>query len=175
MALFATCRWPTTGGGSMSTGWCLLLSVTAACGGVKSLADAQLPSDAPRDMPRMCDPTKPFGPPTVVANINSSSRDVDAVLANELTIYWASDRSGGSGLDLYLATRTSRASSFTNPTSIVGLNGPGAELAPFLTGDELTMYYAFAAMGQTTADICATKRADVASAFPLGTAVAQIN
>src|SRR5262245_51781913 len=36
---------------------------------------------------RRCDPSKPFGPPTVVPNINSPSNEEGAELADDLTLY----------------------------------------------------------------------------------------
>lgn len=125
---------------------------------------------------RDCDPAKPFGPPTVTPNINSSVGDANAFLADDLTIYWASQRAGGAGsYDLYLATRASQASSFANPTPITGVNTSGTEQALSLSGDGLMMYYAFAAVAGANGDVYATKRVDVASVFSVGTAVAQIN
>jgi hypothetical protein len=151
------------------------------CGGVNKPAgggdadaavDSAAAADAPVAAPR-CDPTKPFGPPTVVPNINGPGKDVTAVLADDLTIYWASDRAGSS--DLYVATRTSRASSFTNPTALTAINGAGAESAPALTRSGLTLYYAVAPVGDPNADIYVATRPDVGSMFSSGTPVAKLN
>ena len=144
----------------------LLSLAINGCGSVSYEPDAATEA-------RSCDSAKPFGAPTVVPNINSSAGELGAVVADARTIYWASQRAGT--YDLYLATRTSQASSFTNPTPIIGVNGTGTELMPSLSSDGLTMYYVFAAAGGGNGDIYATKRVDVASAFSLGTAVAQIN
>jgi hypothetical protein len=165
----------------MKFGCWFLLSITVGCGGVASMTDAEVSPidvsvDVPIDAPRTCDPTKPFGSPTVVPNINSSGRDEFATLTDDLTIYWASNRTGGAGsMDLYLATRASHASSFMNPTPLASVNGAGTEQAPSLPGDELTMYYAFSDVVGGNGDIYATKRANIASAFLPGTPVAQLN
>jgi hypothetical protein len=153
------------------------------CGGVSNAprpdasADASIdaPSDAAVATPR-CDPTKQFGTPSLVPNINSSAREQGAVLVDDLTIYFSSDRPGGAGgSDLYQAIRSSPTSPFASPVSLGAINGPGSESGPTLTGDGLTMYYILTPGGQTTSDIHVTTRANKNAAFPAGTAVAQIN
>jgi hypothetical protein len=153
------------------------------CGGVSNAprpdasADASIdaPSDAAVATPR-CDPTKQFGTPSLVPNVNSSAREQGAVLVDDLTIYFSSDRPGGAGgSDLYQAIRSSPTSPFASPVSLGAINGPGSESGPTLTGDGLTMYYILTPGGQTTSDIHVTTRANKNAAFPAGTAVAQIN
>jgi len=136
---------------------------------VEPPADAALPDStvAPR-----CDPTKSFGQPTPVPNINSTARDQGAQLVDDLTLYFGSDRSGSAGL--YVATRSSPTSPFSTPVALSAINMTGAASGPALTGDGLTMYYAVAS-AQTLGDIYVTARADKGAMFPAGTPVTQVN
>jgi streptogramin lyase len=123
---------------------------------------------------RPCDPMKPFGAPTPVPNVNSSSQDNGAELADDLTLYFGSDRGGGGRADIYVATRASASSSFATPQEL-GLNGAYTALWPRLTRDELTMYYVYYASSSSGGDIYVTSRSSVAVAFAPGAAVAQVN
>lgn len=154
-----------------------LFVIAVGCG---SVTGASTPSpdaeSSPADAQRECDPGKPFDAPTIVANINDADRDEFAFLADDLTIYLASQRVNGSGsMDLYVATRPTVASPFKNPTSIVNMNSSATEQAPCLGLDELTMYYTFVSAIGPTGDIYATTRGGVVSAFFAGDAVAQVN
>ncbi len=139
---------------------------------------ATVPSmDAPVDsaaVTPLCDPNKPFGAPTVVANINSSGVDQGAKLVDDVTLYFGSVRPPAS-LGLYKATRSSPTGPFGTPAPLAAINATGAASGPALTGDGLTMYYALVATGQTTGEIYVTTRANKASDFPAGTPVAQVN
>jgi WD40-like Beta Propeller Repeat len=128
--------------------------------------------DAPPVQPR-CDPAKPFGTPTAVANINSSAVDQGAKLVDDLTLYFGSSRQPSPGL--YKATRSSPTSPFGTPVALTAINATGTANGPTLTGDGLTMYYALIAPTQTTADLYVTARPNKAAEFPAGTPVAQVN
>lgn len=136
--------------------------------------DAAPPDSPPPDaavVPR-CDPAKPFGAPTLVANINSSARDQGAKLLDDLTILFGSDRSGTAGL--YMATRSSPASPFGTPVPLTTINSTGAVSGPSPTGDGLTLYYTLTPTANN-GEIYVTGRASRSSAFPAGTVVAGIN
>ena len=158
-----------------------LVASSLGCGAVNegSPVDAapgpsiDAPLDAAVATPR-CDPTKPFGAPTPVPNINSTSRDQGAVLVDDLTLYFGSDRGGAAtGTDLYVATRSSPTSPFANPVPLA-LNKAISESGPTLTGDGRTMFYIATSAGGT-GEIYVTMRADKTSAFPVGTPVTQLN
>lgn len=120
-----------------------------------------------------CDPRKPFGAPTLVAGVNSASRDQGAKLLDELTIYFGSDRGGPAGL--YVATRASPTAAFGTPTALSEINAAGAASGPALTGDLRTMYYALITPGNQTGDLYVAGRATASAAFPAGTIVAGVN
>lgn len=121
-----------------------------------------------------CDPNKPFGTPTRVANINSSVRDQGAVLVDDLTLIFGSDRAGTA--DLYVATRSSPTGPFSTPVLLPSVNtSTNHENAPALTPDGLTMYYAFLGVGAAFGDIHVTNRPDKSSPFPIGNPVPNVN
>ncbi len=127
--------------------------------------DAPPPNDAPVAVAR-CDPQKPFGVPVPVATVNSPQRDQGAILVDELTMMFGSDRAG---TGLYTATRTSSTSPFGTPVALTALNASGSVSGPSITADGKTLYYIRAG------DIFVTTRASKAAAFAPGTAVGQIN
>ena len=156
--------------GSLATGM--------GCGGVNhggppdATADVSPPPPDAAPAPR-CDPAKPFGTPTPITEINSTSRDQGAELIDDLTIIFGSDRNNTTGL--YKATRSSPTSPFGAPTPLAAINASGKATGPTLTGDGLTMYYALIAPGQTTGDIYVTTRPSKAAEFPAGTQVIGLN
>jgi hypothetical protein len=89
-----------------------------------------------------CNPAKPFGAPVAVDELNSLLDDQTPTLtADELTVLFASNRGGGAGgLDLYIATRPSRAGVWTTPAPLGGVNTAANQSRPMLTADGLTLY-----------------------------------
>jgi hypothetical protein len=121
-----------------------------------------------------CDPTKPFGTPTFVTEVNSADVDQGAKLVDDLTLYFGSNRSLSPGL--YRATRSSPASPFGAPVALQAINdATPTPSGPALTGDGLTMYYARVTSSQGSGEIYVTTRASKASEFPAGSPVAGIN
>ncbi|HEY0482611.1 MAG TPA: hypothetical protein VGD37_34050 [Kofleriaceae bacterium] len=133
------------------------------------------PPDAPPDAAPVarCDPSKPFGTPMPVTEVNSTALDQGAKLVDDLTIYFGSSRDGVSGL--YMATRSSPSRPFGTPTPLTLVNAAGAASGPTLTGDGLTMYYALIPTGGQTGDLYVTHRASKADPFPAGSPVANVN
>ena len=70
----------------------------------------------------------PFTAPQKVRAVNSSRTDTgSAISADGLTLWIASDRRGmgtAGGLDIYVSTRSSRASEWTDPELVSALNSP---------------------------------------------------
>lgn len=157
------------------------LATGPGCGGVNhqappdAVADSSAPPDGPppdtAPAPR-CDPTKPFGAPAPIPNINSNVRDQGAELIDDLTIIFGSDRPPGTGL--YVATRATPTSPFGTPAPLTAINATGQATGPTLTADGLTLYYALAT-AQDAGDIYVTHRNSRADAFVPGTRVASVN
>ncbi len=89
-----------------------------------------------------CDPTAPFGAPVPLDALNTDSSEQEARLgADELSIYFASNRPGGfGGYDIYVATRTAPDAPFGEPALVPGVNTDAGERAPSISGDGLTLY-----------------------------------
>lgn len=140
----------------MRFGGFVLLAVSA-CGDVKDpnkLADAPLQQDGAIDSPTIdapdvdappprCDPSKAFGTPVPVTELNSASDDVVPYLTpDELTITFGSTRPGGAGsTDAYIATRTSTTAAFGPVTPVMGVNTTTPENRPMIMADGLRIYF----------------------------------
>jgi hypothetical protein len=95
--------------------------------------------------PATCDVTRPFGTPVFVASLNGPTGTDDGTArlsADELTVYFYSDRAG---YQIYTATRASRTDAFSTPQAIGGYgitSGAGSVFKfPTLTADALTMFF----------------------------------
>ncbi|HEX8109421.1 MAG TPA: hypothetical protein VF516_16940 [Kofleriaceae bacterium] len=159
------------------------LAAGGGCGGVNNghgppdaAIDARPPDSAalPDAAAARCDPSKPFGMPALIPNINSDVRDQGAELIDDLTIIFGSDRSPPG---LYIATRATPTSPFGTPAPLTAINAtPGATgvAGPTLTADGLTLYYAVTT-AQDPGDIYVTHRNSRADAFAAGTPVTGLN
>lgn len=94
--------------------------------------------------PLRCDPTKAFGAPVLLAELNSAASDSNPKLTeDELELAFQSSRdSGVGGEDLYLATRAAPQGPFGAVTPISALNLPGYDADPAFSRDALTLYFA---------------------------------
>ncbi len=144
-------------------------------------ADAPLPGDAGGgDAARVCDITRAFGTPVLLAGVNSDSTtvvndDMARLSPDELTIYFTSDRPGGtnSNNDIYTATRTSRTAPFGAPLPLGGINTPASEAWPTLTSDGLTMFFESTTSGSY--QVLVATRTTLVAQFSAAVPVANIN
>jgi Tol biopolymer transport system component len=83
-----------------------------------------------------------FQPPAPVTELNTTADDWSPTLSSDgLTIYFASSRPGGAGKnDIYVATRVSLTSPFSNVQNVAELNGPNDELPHWLSADGCRLY-----------------------------------
>jgi hypothetical protein len=88
----------------------------------------------------MCDPTKPFGTPTLVAGLDTSSdKQWGRLSTDELEIFYQAG--GSTGAQVFLATRMSRLDGFGAP-SLVSINDPGTtNYDPMLSPDNVTLVF----------------------------------
>jgi len=134
--------------------------------------DAAVP-DAVAAVPP-CQLSKPFGAATALPSLNSIRDEGTAWLTvDENTIYFSREDAasdGGLVRHIYVATRTSRTSSFGVP-ALLQLDREAA--APVLTTDELVIYF----QGGTLylGDIYAATRPNNLSSFGASTLVAALN
>jgi hypothetical protein len=158
----------------------LVVGLIVGCGSVDNKTpDAKLTDSASVDTtmidgppgPR-CDPTKPFGSPQLLANVNSSVDDSHPfITADELQVWFSSNRPGSNGADIYMASRSSKTDDFGQAALIAGLNSAGSETRPTLTADGLTIYIQFLGMGASFYRITSSTRSSTTAAFPTPTAV----
>jgi hypothetical protein len=133
-----------------------------------------LPIDAP---PPRCDPSKAFGTPALVTELNSGGQDIaPALTPDELTLTFHSTRSGGpGGVDAYISTRASTSAAWGAPSLIAGVNTVGDDGRAHMTADRLTMYLEYKANSSVPYDIVSSTRATTAVAFPTPAPVAAVN
>ena len=88
--------------------------------------------------------SEPFGEPVNLgSNVNSWVRDYSpSVSPDELTIYFASSRSGGpGGSDLYVTTRNSTSEPFGPPQIVANVNTSVRDANPSISSDGLTLFF----------------------------------
>jgi hypothetical protein len=109
-------------------------------GATDASTDASTDADA---SPPPCNYGQPFGTPTLITNISTTSNEnVARVTADELTAYFDSDKPGGSGLlDMYVATRAKRTDPFLNIVAVPGLNTSSSDSHMTIASDQLTIFY----------------------------------
>jgi hypothetical protein len=76
------------------------------------------------------DPSAEWGAPQPADALNTEQRETGIALAADgLSILWSSDRPGGAGgLDVYIATRASRAAAWTDIARVAELSSAGDDL-----------------------------------------------
>lgn len=142
--------------------------------------DSAIPVDAP---PPRCDPNKPFGMPVRVDALSTNvagagTDDLHAVLsADELTVYFASNRAGGLGIyDIYTATRATTTDTWTNVALLGGaVNTTGEETHPSVSSDGLTLFASFRANPNSPYQVTRATRASTTAAFSALAPVTVIN
>ncbi|HMI92414.1 MAG TPA: hypothetical protein VK509_13655 [Polyangiales bacterium] len=83
------------------------------------------------------DAAAPWQAPTALPELNSDARETGIALAGDgLQLWWSSDREGGQGgLDVYRATRATRADAWSAPEPVAELSSPGDDLVSALSSD----------------------------------------
>lgn len=84
-----------------------------------------------------------FSAPVRVTSIDTASNEYRAVLSSDLlTIYFASDRSGGSGaIDIWYATRTTPQGDFGAAIPVPGINSTQSDQDPMLSRDDTELFF----------------------------------
>jgi Tol biopolymer transport system component len=113
-----------------------------ACGSGAGQPDASPSIDSPA-APTTCAWDAAFDPPVEVAELSGANNDWDARLtADQLTVYFTSDRPGGQGgNDIYIAMRSSIAIPFGAPSPVAAVDTASLDAAPSLAGDGLALYF----------------------------------
>jgi Tol biopolymer transport system component len=121
----------------------------------------------------------PFSTPVLVAGVSTSDSEFSpALTADELQLFFhGSSRAGTLGSDdIYRATRPSLDQPFDSGSVVLELSTSGAEGAPDLTPDGLTVYFSSGRSGGVGSnDIWVAKRPDLDSPFAGLTNVSGVN
>ncbi len=88
-------------------------------------------------------PQSPFQPSVSVTELNTSSAETNAAPTHDnLTLYFGSDRAGGTGgADIYRATRASTANPWGSVTNLTSLNSALIDKSPAVSGDGLAIVF----------------------------------
>ena len=97
-------------------------------------------------------PSAAFEEPVNLSEVNSGSGDTGPSWSPDtLSIYFASDRPGGSGgNDIWVATRPDPQSPFEAPVNVAELNGSDSEIGPELSADGTEIVFTSNCGGQWT-------------------------
>lgn len=84
-----------------------------------------------------------FGDVTALAALNTGGNEGTPFLSNDgLTLYFYATRPAGPGdRDLWFATRNTTDDEFDEPHQLMGVNGESYDHLPWLSDDELMLYY----------------------------------
>ena len=111
-----------------------------------------------------------FGQPENLGpTINSSDFDGGpSVSADELSLYFISDRPPSAGGDIWMAARTSVSEPFANPQRLgPEVNSPSSEGAPSISADGLELFFDRAPEGHTFVSTRASTSVSFRTAMPL--------
>jgi Tol biopolymer transport system component len=85
-----------------------------------------------------------LGVPSAVEELNTTFAEIAPVVTpDELTIYFASDRSDGQArgeYDIWTATRSDVGGAFSPPANVAEVNTPSSDVPTFITHDGCTLY-----------------------------------
>jgi Tol biopolymer transport system component len=125
------------------------------------------------------DPASAFGVPTVVATVSSTTNDrAPSLSADGLTLYFTSEsRPGGPGsVDIWRATRPTRASEFDPPAAVTELDTPSADRTPAISASGLTIYFGSDRPGGAGGyDLWVASRSSLASPFETPVRVTELS
>lgn len=109
----------------------------------------------------------PFGTPMEQTALASTRDDqMPSLTADLLEIYFGSSRNCGNCFDIFVATRASTTAAWGAPTEMTALTNAAKDMAPEITPDGLTLYYASERQQPAGgSDIWYTTRPDRASAW----------
>jgi Tol biopolymer transport system component len=87
-------------------------------------------------------PTSPFGTPTDVTELNSTSWEhLPSFTSDGLVVFFSSDRNGGIW-DIFTASRSTPTGTFSTPVTVTEVSPPAStDTGPFITPDGLTLYF----------------------------------
>ena len=122
---------------------------------------------------------KPFETPVILPTINTSRFERNLSLtADQLTLFFASDRSGTlGGMDLWMVTRATVADEFADAAIVhlSNLSSAATDYFPTTSADGLTLYFSSNRGASSDLDIYRTRRAANVDGFDSPEPVAVLN
>jgi Tol biopolymer transport system component len=111
--------------------------------------------------------TDPFDAPVPLENVSTTwSEGGPSLTGDGLTLFFSSNRPGGDGDDVWMATRPSRSAPFGPATHVPELGSPAREYDPIVSRDGLSIYVSSErAGGMGRFDIWLATRASTSAAF----------
>lgn len=133
----------------VATACSLVISTSGLSGGeIDAGAEANTPKDAGTESATTdagapsCDPTKPFGPLTSLgADVNTASNELAGVMSTDGLRLYVARMTGTNDAALFLFTRSATTDTFGSGRELKELSSPVLESDPFITADELTIYF----------------------------------
>jgi hypothetical protein len=122
-----------------------------------------------------------FGAPTHVSisgggNPNPAQPQSPFLSRDGLTLYFVANSSSGTDKDIWTATRATTTGTFGGAQALAGVNSTKDDLRPWLSDDELTIYFASARSGGSgDVDIWTASRSARTAAFSAPTNVQSLN
>lgn len=118
-----------------------------------------------------------FGDPVPVSALNSQARETGIALsADGLAIWFSSDRAGSQGgLDVYAATRGTRAAEWSPPQRVSELSSANDDLVSSIDASGTVLYLARRAVGEDDYDLFAARRAHEGAAWSAPEAISALN
>ncbi len=115
--------------------------------------------------------------PVAVDDVNTAANEKNPFLSRDgLTLYFASDRPGSSGIDFWQAKRPTVAAPFVVDSPVLGVNSATDEGRLELTDDELTAVFSSVRTGSIGNDLYLGTRATTSASFALdAAAMANLN
>jgi hypothetical protein len=144
------------------------------------LAFSESIDDAPEDIffAQRDDRDSPFGAAVPATGVNTTDAEGTSFLSDDvLTLYFFSDRDDGAGgRDIYRATRSSPLGDFDDVNPIEGINGAANDHMPWLSPDELSLYFSSARDGdEGDNNLWYAERTDIQYAFDAPRELADVN
>ena len=110
------------------------------------------------------------------APVRDTEEGTPFVSSDDLTLYFYSTRAGGAGSrDLYVANRASTGESFSGVTALSALNSSSLDHLPWVSPDQLTIYFSSDRAGTGGTDIYRATRGSVGASFSAPSQVGELN
>ena len=154
--------------------WRIAIGLLVGCGSVSTKPDAASDGVPGQDSSSAeCDRAKPFAAAVQVMGIHDAGfNDNHATLAaDELTIYFGSDRAGGGVWHIYTATRLTRSEPFGMPMLLGSTFSMQGEAHPSVSPDGNTIYFDSFRVTAGTVHIFTSTRSSAAVQFPPATMI----